>query len=150
MEKQKVKQLIHSYQQTYIFALTQIHQAISELSTSTADISIEQFFVLREIAENDGIGASDLALCLLVNKSAVTPKLKKLEEKGYIKREKNSTDKRAIVLTISQKGNEVYQECEQKLENLVNDWLEILGEKDSEQFLKLYEKITKSVIQTRR
>ncbi|MBC2254003.1 MarR family transcriptional regulator [Listeria ivanovii] len=150
MEKQKVKQLIHSYQQTYIFALNQIHQAISELSTNTADISIEQFFVLREIAENDGISASDLALCLLVNKSAVTPKLKKLEEKGYIRREKNEKDKRAIVLTITKKGKEIYQECEQKLENLVNEWLEILGEKDSEQFLMLYEKITKSVIQTRR
>lgn len=149
MEKQKIKQLIRSYQQTYIFALTQIHQVISELSTNTADISIEQFFVLREVADNDGISASDIAISLLVNKSAVTPKLKKLEEKGYIIRAKNPSDKRAIVLTITEKGNEVYQECERKMENLVNEWLEILGETESEQFLKLYEKITKSVIQTR-
>lgn len=81
MERQKVKQLIKSYQQTYIFAMNQIHQAISEISASTVDLSIEQFFVLREIATYDGISATELAATLAVNKSAITPKLKKISRK---------------------------------------------------------------------
>lgn len=149
MERQKVKQLIKSYQQTYIFAMNQIHQAISEISASTVDLSIEQFFVLREIATYDGINATELAATLAVNKSAITPKLKKLVEKGYIRRERNQLDKRAVVLTISEKGNNVYEECEKQLELLVNEWLEILGEKDSEQFFELFQKITKSVVEPR-
>lgn len=149
MERQKVKQLIKSYQQTYIFAMNQIHQAISEISASTVDLSIEQFFVLREIATYDGISATELAATLAVNKSAITPKLKKLVEKGYIRRERNQLDKRAVVLTISEKGNNVYEECEKQLELLVNEWLEILGEKDSEQFFELFQKITKSVLEPR-
>ncbi|EAD4911673.1 MarR family transcriptional regulator [Listeria monocytogenes] len=149
MERQKVKQLIKSYQQTYIFAMNQIHQAISEISASTVDLSIEQFFVLREIATYYGISATELAATLAVNKSAITPKLKKLVEKGYIRRERNQLDKRAVVLTISEKGNNVYEECEKQLELLVNEWLEILGEKDSEQFFELFQKITKSVVEPR-
>ncbi|HDU0214361.1 TPA: winged helix-turn-helix transcriptional regulator [Listeria monocytogenes] len=149
MERQKVKQLIKSYQQTYIFAMNQIHQAISEISASTVDLSIEQFFVLREIATYDGISPTELAATLAVNKSAITPKLKKLVEKGYIRRERNQLDKRAVVLTISEKGNNVYEECEKQLELLVNEWLEILGEKDSEQFFELFQKITKSVVEPR-
>ncbi|EAG7334593.1 winged helix-turn-helix transcriptional regulator [Listeria monocytogenes] len=149
MERQKVKQLIKSYQQTYIFAMNQIHQAISEISASTVDLSIEQFFVLLEIATYDGISATELAATLAVNKSAITPKLKKLVEKGYIRRERNQLDKRAVVLTISEKGNNVYEECEKQLELLVNEWLEILGEKDSEQFFELFQKITKSVVEPR-
>ncbi|EDO1180072.1 TPA: winged helix-turn-helix transcriptional regulator [Listeria innocua] len=150
MEKQKVKQLIKSYQQTYIFAMTHIHQAISEISANTVDLSIEQFFVLREIATGDEISATELSGCLNVNKSAITPKLKKLEEKGYIRRERNKHDKRAVVLTITEKGNSVYEECEKQLELLVNEWLEILGEKDSEQFFELFQKITKSVVKPKK
>ncbi|MBC2329341.1 MarR family winged helix-turn-helix transcriptional regulator [Listeria swaminathanii] len=150
MERQKVKQLIKSYQQTYIFAMSHIHQAISEISTNTVDLSIEQFFVLREIAAYDGISATELAATLSVNKSAITPKLKKLVDKGYIQRKRNQQDKRAVVLTISEKGNNVYEECEKQLELLVNEWLEILGEKDSEHFFELFQKITKSVVKPKK
>ncbi|MDT0002827.1 MarR family winged helix-turn-helix transcriptional regulator [Listeria cossartiae subsp. cayugensis] len=150
MERQKVKQLIKSYQQTYIFAMSHIHQAISEISTNTVDLSIEQFFVLREIAAYDGISATELAATLSVNKSAITPKLKKLVDKGYIQRKRNQQDKRAIVLTISEKGNNVYEACEKQLELLVNEWLEILGEKDSEHFFELFQKITKSVVEPKK
>ncbi|MBC1805829.1 winged helix-turn-helix transcriptional regulator [Listeria sp. FSL L7-0993] len=150
MERQKVKQLIKSYQQTYIFAMTHIHQAISEISTNTVDLSIEQFFVLREIAAYDGISATELAATLSVNKSAITPKLKKLVDKGYIRRKRNQQDKRAIVLTISEKGNNVYEACEKQLELLVNEWLEILGENDSEHFFELFQKITKSVVEPKK
>ncbi|MBF2554196.1 winged helix-turn-helix transcriptional regulator [Listeria marthii] len=150
MERQKVKQLIKSYQQTYIFAMSHIHQAISEISTNTVALSIEQFFVLREIAAYDGISATELAATLSVNKSAITPKLKKLVDKGYIQRKRNQQDKRAVVLTISEKGNNVYEECEKQLELLVNEWLEILGEKDSEHFFELFQKITKSVVEPKK
>lgn len=51
------------------------------------------------------------------------------------------------MLTVTENGEKVYQACEQKLENLVSNWLEILGEEDSEQFLTLYKKISESVIQ---
>lgn len=115
--------------------MTHIHQSISEISANTVDLSIEQFFVLREIAAYDGISATELAAALSVNKSAITPKLKRLVEKGYIRREKNHQDKRAVILTISEKGNSVYEECEKRLELLVNEWLEILGKKTANTFL---------------
>lgn len=130
--------------------MTHIHQAISEISTNTVDLSIEQFFVLREIAAYDGISATELAATLSVNKSAITPKLKKLVDKGYIRRKRNQQDKRAIVLTISEKGNNVYEACEKQLELLVNEWLEILGENDSEHFFELFQKITKSVVEPKK
>lgn len=130
--------------------MTHIHQAISEISANTVDLSIEQFFVLREIATGDEISATELSACLNVNKSAITPKLKKLEEKDYIRRERNKQDKRAVVLTITEKGNSVYEECERQLELLVNEWLEILGEEDSEQFFELFQKINKSVVKPKK
>ncbi|MBC2311184.1 MarR family winged helix-turn-helix transcriptional regulator [Listeria booriae] len=147
MENKKVKQLIKSYEETYIFATRQLHDAIAEQILGKQGISFEQFLVLRYLAEHGACSPNHLATVLSVHKSAISSKINRLLEKNLIHREKNHKDQRVFVLTVTENGEKVYQACEQKLENLVSNWLEILGEEDSEQFLTLYKKISESVIQ---
>ncbi|KMT62627.1 MarR family winged helix-turn-helix transcriptional regulator [Paenilisteria newyorkensis] len=147
MEKDKVRQLIKSYEETYIFATRQLHDAIAEQILGKQGISFEQFLVLRYLAEHGESSPNDLATALSMHKSAITAKINRLFEKDLIHRMKNAEDKRGFRLTVTDNGEKVYQACEQKLEELVSNWLEILGEEDSEQFLALYKKITESVIE---
>lgn len=146
MEKDKVRQLIKSYEETYIFATRQLHDAIAEQILGKQGISFEQFLVLRYLAEHGESSPNDLVTALSMHKSAITAKINRLVEKDLIHRMKNAEDKRGFRLTVTNNGEKVYQACEQKLEELVASWLEILGEEDSEQFLALYKKITESVI----
>ncbi|AQY50945.1 putative MarR family transcriptional regulator [Listeria weihenstephanensis FSL R9-0317] len=146
MESEKIKQLIKSYEETYIFATRQLHDAIAEQILGKEGISFEQFLVLRYLAENGESSPNHLATVLHVHKSAITTKINRLLEKNLIHKEKNQQDQRSFVLNVTENGEKVYQACEQKLEELVSSWVEILGEEDSEQFLALYKKITASVI----
>lgn len=147
MEKKKISRLIESYMDTYIFALNSIHQLIADTSMGGSDLSLEQFFTLREIASNDTINAGDIAKKFAVTKSAIATKIKRLEEKNYIQRQKNPEDKREILLKITDSGHEIYIEYEQRMEEFVSKWVEALGEEDSEAFIALYKKLKESIIQ---
>lgn len=85
MGKEKISRLIESYMDTYIFALNSIHQLIADTSMGGSDLSLEQFFTLREIASNDTINAGDIAKKFAVTKSAIATKIKRLEEKTTYK-----------------------------------------------------------------
>lgn len=143
----KVQMLIENYIETYVFALNRVHQVISETSMGSTNLSMEQFFTLREIAVSDEITARGIAKKFGVTKTAIATKLKRLEEQNYIKKQRNPADKREIQLKITSLGYEVYTKYEQRMEELVSKWVVTLGEKDSEAFIELFKKLRESIIQ---
>ncbi|MFE7151522.1 MarR family winged helix-turn-helix transcriptional regulator, partial [Heyndrickxia sporothermodurans] len=92
------------------------------------------------------IRASELAEELCVNKSAITVKIEKLEAKGFILRQRDKDDRRNIYLSLTEKGQIIYEQGEAKIESFVSKYLEKLDPKDFEAFIDLYEKIL-SIIQ---
>ncbi|WP_163653657.1 MarR family winged helix-turn-helix transcriptional regulator [Listeria sp. PSOL-1] len=144
MEQHLVQQLIDSYQTTYIRATKDISEIINSLDR---EISTEQFFFLRELKKTDGISATDMAKRLNVNKSAITSKIKHLEEKRYIKKEVNLSDKRSMIVSMTDKGAAFTVKCEQVVERLIATWLNQLGDEESSQFVHLYSQFTTEVFQ---
>lgn len=76
------------------------------------DVTPEQWVLLKELYEEDKI--SQKALSLRVGKDPNTLKVMvdKLEQKGYVKREKNPNDQRAFFLILTQNALEIIKQLD--------------------------------------
>ena len=52
-----------------------------------------------------------LCECLYLKSNTITPLLKKLEEKGYITKEKDKEDERNLVITLTNKGEQLKEKA---------------------------------------
>lgn len=76
--------------------------------------------ILIEIYKKENIIQEDLAEKIYLNESTVTRNLEKLEEKGLIIKEQNTTNKRKKYLKCTEKGADIAE----KLLNLEDEWEE--------------------------
>ncbi|WP_088808794.1 MULTISPECIES: MarR family winged helix-turn-helix transcriptional regulator [Listeria] len=148
MNEKQINRFVNSYMRTYIFAFKEVNQAIENVQFEQKKISVEQFFLLRELTQNGSMSATELSNSLNVNKSAISAKIHNLEEKGLLVRTENPTDRRAIMLHISESGNSIFKLCEMEMKNLVHKWLQQLGDEDADLFMNLYDKVMDSVVET--
>ena len=77
--------------------------AVSNLITRTykpfldeLDLTYTQYIVMMVLWEEGQTNEKSLCETLCLKSNTVTPLLKKLEDKGYIKKEKDATDRRNI------------------------------------------------------
>ena len=85
-------------------------------------INATQFKVLLILHQKDGVNQEYICDEMLLDKSAVTRIVRKLEAEGYIRRKKNEKDKRAYELYLTEKGRNFYPE----MEIILEDWNAIL------------------------
>lgn len=77
-----------------------------KLSKETG-LTSPQFIVLKEIASQDGIMVKDIANRINLSSATVTNILDRLENRGFVFRERSSTDKRRVDLHLTQKGQDI-------------------------------------------
>jgi DNA-binding MarR family transcriptional regulator len=77
--------------------------------TDQSDLGSGQFAMLTIISENSGINQTALSQVTGRDKSSITPALKRLEKQGYIKRERSLTDRRAILLSLTESGQQTLE-----------------------------------------
>ena len=68
------------------------------------DISMGQWFLLRVLWEEDGISQSELAQRAGILKSAAVALIRELEEKTWIRRSKDSSDGRKMIVFVTKEG----------------------------------------------
>ncbi|MBR4587511.1 MAG: MarR family transcriptional regulator [Lachnospiraceae bacterium] len=71
------------------------------------DLTYTQYIVMMVLWEEKQVNEKFLCEALCLKSNTVTPLLKKLEEKGYIKKEKDKTDERNLVITLTGSGEEL-------------------------------------------
>ncbi|GGH74081.1 DNA-binding MarR family transcriptional regulator [Pullulanibacillus pueri] len=106
-----------------------------------AELTYDQQFALRHIHKRKTTTSSELAQFLNVNKSAITALIRRLEEKGLIKRERQSLDRRIVHLSLTTKGVQLFDECEKKINELVSQLIKRFKDQEIIQFIELYEKL---------
>jgi len=62
------------------------------------------------IEEDEQLMVKDLGNRLYLDSGTLTPLLKKLEEKGYITRERSTQDERQMMVSLTKHGQEVRQQ----------------------------------------
>lgn len=68
------------------------------------DLTYTQYAVMMALWETPVLSVSELGRTLFLDSGTLTPLLKKLECKGYVKRERSSDDERIVMISITQPG----------------------------------------------
>lgn len=68
------------------------------------DLTYTQYITMMVLWDKKSINVKDLGDRLFLDSGTLTPLLKKLENKGYISRERSKTDERNLIVTITDKG----------------------------------------------
>lgn len=77
------------------------------------DLTYTQYITMMILWDKKEINVKCLGECLYLDSGTLTPLLKKLEAKGYIKRERSADDERNLIVSITEKGEELKQRaCE--------------------------------------
>jgi DNA-binding MarR family transcriptional regulator len=83
---------------------------------------------------------SDLSSILRVSSPTITQHLNYLENNGLVDRKPLKEDKRAVTLTLTEKGNEALKSHWIKLQSDFSAFIETIGESDAENLIELIRK----------
>ena len=68
------------------------------------NLTYTQYVVMLYFWERGAASAGELSRALLLDPSTLTPVLKKLEQKGYLRRERDPRDQRSLAVTLTEAG----------------------------------------------
>ena len=74
-------------------------------------ITYTQYLVFLVLWEKDGITVSELGEKLMLDNGTLSPLLKKLQQAGYLERQRSAEDERVVVLTLTKAGRELQQQA---------------------------------------
>lgn len=77
---------------------------------SDCEISRGEYRILSSLYQKEGISQTDLSDQYHLDKGVITRVVKRLEEKGFIERRRNSTDQRRKLLYLTPKSKEIHQD----------------------------------------
>jgi DNA-binding MarR family transcriptional regulator len=90
------------------------------------ELSQNEVSLLDALAGPGQVRLSDLVASQGVDKSTVTPQVRKLEERGLLQRSGDTTDRRAVLLTITPKGRALQRRRARAgaalIDTLLQDW----------------------------
>ncbi|WP_410512713.1 MarR family transcriptional regulator [Paenibacillus sp. BR2-3] len=113
---------------------------ISEMATNKElGLTFPQFSLLSMIAQADKSRVVQLAEKMEVKSSAVTVMLDRMEILGLISREIDENDRRAVVVTITDKGRSVQAEGKRRSTMLLGQHLSILKPEELKSFAEYFD-----------
>ncbi|WP_285766924.1 MarR family transcriptional regulator [Peribacillus sp. SI8-4] len=108
-------------------------------------IGISPILVLAEMKQNGAQKQSVMANKLGYTPASMTNISNRLIKQGFAKREYNESDRRNVLLAITEAGIEVLTEAQQKGKELRLELFKVLSEEEVKQYLALHEKLLKNL-----
>ena len=96
------------------------------------------FMQLIMYIDTEGSIGNDLALQANVTRQAMSKIVKELEEEGYISTKHHADDKRTIRILLTKKGKNLVLEIFKALEQLTNDYKEVIGAKRFDSAMQVF------------
>lgn len=100
-----------------------------------------QFQMLGIIYRNKSCNVSYLSEKLDVRPSAITVMTDRLVQRGYIERQHDEQDRRAVLLKVTELGSQVYQEAGKRAREVLKYYLSDFSEEDMEVLIRITENI---------
>lgn len=75
------------------------------------DLTYTQYITMMVLWEYRKMNVKELGEKLFLDSGTLTPVLKKLESKGYLKRSRSEKDERNLIVSITQKGKDLREEA---------------------------------------
>jgi DNA-binding MarR family transcriptional regulator len=110
-------------------------------------ITPSQWAVLGFVMRKESVGVKDIAKVLGVTSSAATQLVDELVNKGYLTRESNATDRRALSIKLSGKHKQRLMELKTKATERYAEMFNALDNQELEQYATLNKKIAGSILE---
>ena len=75
------------------------------------DLTYTQYITMMVMWEKEEVSSRDLAECLHLDYGTLTPVLKRLEQTGYITRERSAEDERLLTLKLTGEGRKLKEKA---------------------------------------
>ncbi|PJF23096.1 MAG: hypothetical protein CUN56_02630 [Phototrophicales bacterium] len=98
-------------------------------------LAVIEWYILRALYEKDGQHASELARAVGRAATSFTPNLDKLQDKGYIERQPDKLDRRAVRIFLTDKGHAQREAVLQSAQQIDAKIRELFSESDFNTFL---------------
>ncbi|CAN5425215.1 hypothetical protein BH10ACI1_BH10ACI1_06420 [soil metagenome] len=131
-------------QKNFELIVFQFQTAAAVKSESSDSLSMQETNAIDYIGRCKGCIMREIAEYLHVAVSTVTGLVDKLEEKELVKRERSSEDRRVIRITLTAKGEDVYQFRLQEFIRLCSGMLTGLTDQEQETYIELSDKIARN------
>ena len=112
-----------------------IRQEIGDVLTT------EQHFAMRHMNKMEICTSTELAYCFGVKKSAITPIINRLYEKGWVERNRDEKDRRVIYLSLTAEGKIIFSEMEKKIQTIIESVISKFDYTEIENFLETFAKL---------
>ncbi|EOS58549.1 MULTISPECIES: MarR family winged helix-turn-helix transcriptional regulator [Paenibacillus] len=101
-----------------------------------------QFHTLMLIAKKSNCNVSYLADKLEVKPSAITVMVDRLVQSGFVERRHDEQDRRAVLLSVTERGAEVLAEARKKSREVLKTHLSVLSQQELEMMITILEKLS--------
>lgn len=144
MSDQNIKDLVDRYIAVSLSVEKKAGSLVKEQVGS--DLTNDQHFTLRYMNQVGTCTSSELAEVFDVQKSAITAIIQRLWEKGLIERTRDEKDRRVVYLTLTEKGENLYLQAEERIHTLVESLITKFDESEIKQFIETFEKLNQVLI----
>ncbi|WP_046176088.1 MarR family winged helix-turn-helix transcriptional regulator [Domibacillus indicus] len=139
MEKQ-LQEAVELFEEVMVYGTERVLKSIDD--PIIHEFSPEQIQMMKIIGKHGSITAGSLAVMQGVHKSAISNRLKKLEEKGLIQIVKSEGDQRTKWIKLTNEGIAFVEKAKAILSDFITALLsDHVDEKEVEQFVKTFRKL---------
>lgn len=103
-------------------------------------LTYTQYIVLLVLWEKDGVSVGELGKKLYLDNGTLTPLLKKMQEKGYLVRQRSHEDERIVLVTLTEKGSQLREEVKD-IPAKINKALDLTADETQTLYSLLYKVI---------
>ena len=128
----KIKKLAHRYKKT---------EEIQPVMLMTMKIIYNNYLSNKENENYYGLKTSELTKRMCITKPATSKMLNIMEEKGYIERVSNKSDRRVVYVKLTKEGETFLKDQNKKFEVFTCKIVEKMGEEDTDNFIRLFGKL---------
>ncbi len=108
---------------------------INQTDCCQCSVSKAECFLVVEIGRKPGICIKELAGLLKIDKSGVSRSVEELVKKGFVTREPSKTDRRCVVLKLSESGNARFEKIEKDMHTEFKKVFSMIDKSDQEKVL---------------
>lgn len=95
-----------------IYATSRMITRLYQPLLDKLQLTYPQYLVLLVLWEQKNLTVSSIGEKLFLNSNTLTPLIKKMVEKGLLKKERSTTDERTVHINLTEKGKELQHEAQ--------------------------------------
>jgi len=101
-------------------------------------LTYTQYIVFLVLWEHDGIPVGEICDRLMLDNGTLSPLLKKMEQAGYVVRERSKADDRVVIISLTEEGKQL-QKRARDIPAAVGSCIDLPADKAGELYMLLYE-----------